>query len=328
MNIDKLGYILGLFFICWVMPVSAAHILVIESYHKEYRWGIGYKSALYDQLGARHQFNFFEMDTKRIPKSSFQEKANQAWSYYLKTNPDIVVLADDNALKYLGKKFSETSTPVVYLGINNNPRNYGIYNSSNITGVLERPLIKRSILSVRRLIPKLANVLVLFDAGNTSLTSLSIELSNRSMLKIHGVTVEVKLIEDYQLWQFEITSASNNKYDAIIIGLYHALRDKKNQHVSSITAINWASQSSLVPLFGLWDFSVGKHRTIGGLVLQSYDQGYQASLLIKEILSGTSPGDIRPQTAKKGTYIYSRNRLKNYDLTVPDDIVKVAKFVE
>lgn len=52
----------------------------------------------------------------------------------------IVVLSDDNAIDLLAKRIAAAGTPgMVYLGVNANPRQNGLYGYHNITGVLERP---------------------------------------------------------------------------------------------------------------------------------------------------------------------------------------------
>jgi len=306
-------------------PVLAKKILVIESYHSGYEWTVGYKKALRDALEPEHELVFFEMDTKRIKKSRISTKAELAWLTYKEQMPDLVILTDDNALKYLGHRFASTQTPVVYLGINNNPRNYIPQGSKNITGVLERPLIKRSIMSITEIIPSTKKILVLFDSGITAHTLIESAFDNKTVTKISHVNVDVKLIESYALWKKEIQQASSNGYDAIIVGLYHTLIDGHGLHVSDIDVINWTSKRSDVPIFALWDFAVGKDKTVGGLVLQSYEQGSAAATLVKQIFTGRPPHLLRPITAVNGKYVFSQSALERYNLNLP---VKIAHFTD
>ncbi|NQY94644.1 MAG: sugar ABC transporter, partial [Campylobacteraceae bacterium] len=102
------------------------NILVIESYHAQYPWDKSYKEGLREILASKYNLIFFEMNTKRIDKKHYEKMANLAWKKYKEVRPSLVILGDDNALKYLGYRFAKTNTKVVYLGINNNPRNYFI----------------------------------------------------------------------------------------------------------------------------------------------------------------------------------------------------------
>ncbi len=88
------------FFVCVIsLKLSAAHILVIESYHAQYPWDIEYKKALVDTLGTEHSFSYFEMDTKRLAKSLHQQRAELAWQEYIAIKPYIVVLCEDNGFR-------------------------------------------------------------------------------------------------------------------------------------------------------------------------------------------------------------------------------------
>lgn len=146
MNTKKIAMIIGVLLSFNLFAKQGKSILLIDSYHKEYEWCKSYRIGLYQGLkDTEVNFTHFEMDTKRLPSSMYQKKAAFAFETYKRVKPDLVILGDDNALKYVGKMLLNTITPVVFLGINNNPRAY-IPMGQNITGVLERPLIKRSIM--------------------------------------------------------------------------------------------------------------------------------------------------------------------------------------
>ena len=111
------------------------------------------------------------MDTKRQSKSAYSKKADQAWAKIQQTQPQLVVLGDDNALKFLGPKLLDGNIPVVYLGINNNPNDY-VPAGHNLTGVLERPLFDFNFDLIGKLVrPQPKKILVLFDHGTTSRSS-------------------------------------------------------------------------------------------------------------------------------------------------------------
>lgn len=314
--------------ILFVCSPLAASVLVIESYHKEYGWDSRYRQAIKETLATHYLVNFFEMDTKRLPPEQHQQRAELAWQTYLSLKPQLVILGDDNALRMLGHRFGKTTTPVVYLGINNNPRDYNIHRYPNITGVLERPLLKRSILSIKKILPRANSILVMFDSGPTSQASVEGIFSGKRLLHSAGVTTELKLNDTWRQWQESILNASKQGFDAIAIGLYHTLVDAQGKHIDANEVIKWTSAHSTLPLFAFWDFAVGQHKTLGGLVLEGYDQGSQAAQLTLKILQGTPPNQLRPITSNHGRYIYSRSQLNRFDLTLPPDIQQTAILVD
>ncbi|MFH2093643.1 MAG: sugar ABC transporter, partial [Pseudomonadota bacterium] len=182
-------------------------ILVIESYHAEYAWDASYKEGLEEVLGQTYNMEYFEMDTKRIPADQYEKRADLAFKKYQKLNPVMVILGDDNALKLLGPKLSLTKTPVVYLGVNQNPRNYNMFGPENITGVLERPLMKRSILFLKELLnPAPKKILILFDNGTTSQSSVEQVFKGKDTTSIAGIKTDLKLIGNLDVWKETVLS--------------------------------------------------------------------------------------------------------------------------
>lgn len=314
---------------CMFSGVAAAKtILVIESYHSEYEWDASYLAGLKNNLPG-HDFVVFQMNTKRIPRAQFPIKAKLAWERYLEVKPDLVVLGDDNAVKLLAPKFKQTDTPVVFLGVNSNPRALGVVGAHNITGVLERPLFKRSIAEIDSLFQEqLKRVLILFDSGTTSQVAIQEAFQGKLNSTIGRTDIELRLIGDKSLWQQSILNAKQEGFDAIIIGLYHTLIDQAGDHVPAEQILTWSSEHTPIPLFCFWDFSVGENKTAGGLVLFGEIQGKEAAKIIKAIFAGKRPSTLGPLTADQGRYLYSRSQFERWGLAVTEEMKERVEFVD
>jgi len=309
--------------------IAKQKILIIESYHGEYDWDKNYITGIEDVLKDDFDLLYFQMNTKKVSKEQYQEKADQAWQLFQQVNPDLVILGDDNALKYLSMPFSKTTTPVIYLGINNNPRNYHLQNSKNITGILERPLIKRAIPTVVQLLPqKATRMLLMFDNSQTSHYIFEEVFSSHTPMTISGIQVDIKLIDDWDTWQNTLLNA-DNFYDAVFLGLYHTLTDTNNNQIPAEQVLRWSSKNTPIPPFGFWDFSIGTDKAIGGLVLFGYEQGKLAAGIAKDILlNNIRPDQINTKTAEKGRYLFSHQALLKYGLTLPENIAKKSLYVD
>jgi len=308
-----------LFLLCLLFSTSlrasdaVPTILVVQSYHAQNSWDQSYIDGLQQTLGSSYQLEYFRMDTKRLPTSVHTARAEAAWQHYLQLQPVLVILGDDNALRLLGPRLAEASTPVVYLGINNNPRSYGVVSSGNITGVLERPLLKRSVLLLNQIID-VKRVLILFDSGTTAHAVKSESFYNKDSVTIRNVDADIALVSSFAEWQQQVLTAKRRGYDALVVGLYHTLVDAQGEHVDAQKVVNWTSQHSLIPPFGFWDFSVGKDKTIGGYVLHGKEQGIAAGQLALKILAGAHAGRILPQTAPEGRFLFSRTQLQKWQI--------------
>ncbi|WP_019612938.1 ABC transporter substrate-binding protein [Psychromonas ossibalaenae] len=309
---------------------AAQKILIIESYHSEYKWDMSYIKGIKSVLLDDFELSYFQMDTKRQPKAVYPERADKAWQYFQKVQPDLVILGDDNALNYLGRRFSKISTPVIYLGINNNPRYYHVHRSKNISGVLERPLIKRAIPAVTQILDRdIKNILLMFDNSLTSHTILEEIFSSNTQLKISGIKVEIRLIGEWEIWQRKLLTAADESYDAVFFGLFHTLKDKDGRHVPAEQVLQWSAENTPVPPFAFWDFAVGEDKAIGGLVLFGYEQGKLAAKMAREVLStDIQPYQLGTKTAEKGSYLFSRSQLQKYGITLPEKLSAKAVLVE
>ena len=311
---------------CDVLAAKPA-ILVVESYNVEMEWDVSYKQALEEALGQKYKLEYFQMDTKRLPKDQHAAMADKAWARYQALQPVLVILGDDAALKFLANRLGATSTPVVYLGINNNPREYFDANIiKNITGVLERPVLKRNIAFAHEIMPNAKRALVLFDTDVTSQVVLKDTFGGQHQLVINGVDVDLKLIGEWELWQKEVLDAKQN-YDMIFLGLYQALRDRAGKSVNTTDEVaRWTSENSPVPTFGFWDWAVGPDKTIGGLVLYGREQGKAAAEIALKILSGTPPAQIYPVTADRGHFLFSKRQLERYKIVLPVAIARETSW--
>lgn len=190
----KKNYFVLLFFAVSAFVFSQKKILVIQSYSLEYNWDRNYTQALKNTISSEADLFFFEMNTKNLPMEEQVLMADKAYNKFLEVKPDIVVLGDDAALKMLGPKIVPHKTPMIFLGINNNPRYYFNKYPSNITGILERPHLKRNLIFFKEFMPKAKKVLILFDDDITSKIVKKEYFSNKKSLMLEGLNIDIFLV--------------------------------------------------------------------------------------------------------------------------------------
>ncbi len=294
-------------------------ILIIESYHAEYLWDAGYVRGLKSKLGDAFNLEFFHMDTKRLPKEEHQAMAAKAIDMYHAVKPDLIIIGDDAALKFTGPRLARTSTPVVFLGINNNPRNYFMQWPQNFTGILERPLLAESVTAMKAVMPDLRRVAVLFD---TDLTARAIHdelFYAKDQISIAGVDVDIKMIDTFAEWQ-QFVSGAGQTYQACVMGLYQNLKDSSGASVDPEQVAIWTSAHSPVPLFAFWDFTVSADKAMGGLVVSGEEQGRMAAEVAERILNGAKPEEILPTSGGNGELLFSKTQLIKHNLTLPQSM--------
>ena len=314
------------------IPVQSSEtkVLVIESYHKEFYWDAGYRAGISQTLGNRAAITFFEMDTKRIPKAEFIISANAAIAKIDELHPDIIMLGDDNALTLVGGAVLNRKIPFVFLGINGNPRDY--FNRkvvANMTGILERPLLKRSLMFVRGINPDWKEVLVLFDDSNTSRIYRDSDFffSGSNKKKILGLNVEIFLSNSYESLQAKVQQAQTDK-QVIFLGGLNALRDKHDQYINTDTAISWIYQQSAIPMFSFWRGTVGKDKSIGGYVIDGFSMGVQAAKQVIDIIDEKKSGKLNIKWLSKGHLVLSTAALKRWNIEIPKYLSSTAEYID
>lgn len=315
--------------LCWVNPaVALPKVMFICSYHPDMPWVQEYRKVFVDEMGGKAEFIPFYLDYKRLPKEQSQARAEEAFNLFMETKPDLVVLADDFAVESLGRRINLMGTPVVFLGVNNNPRNY-LGDMRLATGVLERPLVKRSIVFIHEMFDNdIGKCLILFDNGKTANLIVNGYFGHKRQMNLSRVWTDIRLVNEFEEWQRLVREAPANGYDIIIVGLYHTLRNRASEHVSDDVVIRWTSEHSRVPIFGIWDFSIGQGKAVGGLVNSATPQGREAAKLALKILQGADPQALAPVTAEGGRFVFSKSELKRWGLSIPNNFYHVGDSVQ
>lgn len=308
---------------------SAETIVVVDSYIADYPWSATSRQGFNENIDPKHDVTYFEMDTKRISPSRFEQRANEVWDEIVSINPDIVVTMDDNSLKFLGERITNTGYPLVFMGVNNDPRLY--FESGNlpvgISGVMERPLLFQSMLYISKVLPMKHNrILLVMDNGATSTGVYEKTLNGRDKISANGVDLDVFIATHFDEWQTKFRSLSSDDYDAVLVGSFSALQETDRPEVTDSYILEWASEHSPVPLFTFWSHRIGHGKTVGGLVISGYEQGKSAAMKVHSILDK----EVYPlvEVSKIGEPIFSESQLSRWNIELPEFIRNRSQIVE
>jgi hypothetical protein len=306
-------------------------VLIVNSYHKGFEWVDDYTRAIKEVLGQKYSIHSIDMDTKRIPESDYAGSSLKVIQLYDKLKPSIVLLGDDNALRIVGPKLLSKNAEIVFLGINNNPRNYfNVEDLLKMHGVLEQPLILRSITLLEEIFSnKVKKAVLQYDACKSSDYVINNSFHGEASFSVRQVTTHLHQVRTLDQWKKGILRAKDNGYDALFAGFYYCIFDKKNKHVDHDNIIKWSVKNSKVPIFAFWDFAVGENKAIGGYVISGYEMGKQAALIAKDVLNGKKMvGLARVVSLKKGSFLFSRSGLKKWNIKLPQNISEKASFTK
>lgn len=320
----KKGFYLVFIYILFSTLGFSENILVVDSYATDFDWVVSYRNGIKDAIRESHIIDFFEMNTKRLPTDMHLEMANKAIDRFNNSKPDLVILADDNANKLVGTKLIKTEIPIVFLGVNENPRVY-YKNLGRVSGVLERPLLKRSVIFISEIIESpTKKILIVFDDSPTATAVFKNDFNNKNRIDI---SVDIVSTGSWDKFKDAILTSKDKGYGAVIVGLAFTLKDSQGKIIHHDVAQKWASKKSPIPPFAFWDNNISYNKAIGGLVIDPYNQGFIAGKISMNILSGDQKNS-RIVTDTNGKFMFSETQLRKHNIKLPSHIKNIALIVE
>jgi hypothetical protein len=312
------------------VPCWADDVLIIESYSSKLDWNQEYVRAIRNVLEPKHSVQRFQMETDSIPKTHYKHAALNALDEYRKVHPKVVILGDDNALVYMLPLLYQEPISIVFLGINDNPRQLlkQYHGRAKVTGVLERPYFIKTIGEIAAILPlHKRKLLILFDAGTMATIARTYMQQQYQLISEHlNLDIHFSEIATERVWQRTVLTAKQHGFGAILIGIYHNVVDSHGRTIDEESLMSWTSQFSPVPVFGLWNFSVGKGRALGGVVISGGEQGRIAAEMALDVLDeGMDASRIPIQIQHQGVGVYSRSEIARWGLKPPKEWVDIDR---
>lgn len=302
----------------FVIPPSWAAsktVMVVYSYDEALPWTQQCDLGIREALPGNVSIERFYMDTKRIPEDDFENVAKAAIEEFKRIQPDVVMLSDDNALRLLGPELAATGVPVVYLGINGNPRDYFDWLPHNVTGVIERIPLLHWVRVLFDIMPDAHSVLVLMDDSSTAAAIIKSSFKEKKAIKFGGADIYWVKAKDWLSWQRCVLDL---QYDFLVMPIYHTLKDETGTHIPVGRVISWTSQHSTVPVFASQDYAVWDQGVVGALSIAGEEHGRYAGRLVADILSGTPVSELLSGDDQHGQLFFNRTQLHRFKLVLPE----------
>lgn len=286
----------------------------ISSYHIGYSWSDEIEKSLKNVLKNECEIIQFNMDSKRNKNIDYiKEKALEAKNLIEKIKPQVVITSDDNAAKYVIKKyFNNSEIPFVFCGINWTAKEYN-FSYKNTTGMIEITPIKE-LYNLAKSLTFGKKALFIGDDTITDKKDFShfLNFANKNSITLDGALVNT--LED---WKSAYKSAQE-KYDFIILGHNSAIANwdeesikkflLKNSKKLVLTTYNWMMPYSMV-----------------GLIIKPQEQGFWAGNTAKAILGGFPISQIAITTNKTWNTSINLKLLERSNIKLPRQLMIKSK---
>jgi len=310
----------GLFLSTLTVPLTASSgaskCLYVSSYHRGYAWSDGVEQGLRKVLTGHCEIRQIDMDTKRNKSTEFKQSAAIAVKREIESwQPDVVIVSDDNAAKYVVKQYyRDADTPFVFSGVNWTVKEYG-FPYDNVTGIIE----------VAPLEAMLNHAIKYSGEGKKAIYLGADTLTEKKNLdrvagasKKLGIELEGILVSDASEWKAQYRAAQ--EADFIVMGSYSGISDWNKTELAAF-AVEHAKKLTVTSHDWMMPFS-----TIGFTKIPQ-EHGEWAAQTAIEILKGKSPREI-PIVANRDWDLWlNAAHLESTRVKLPRKFLRKAKKV-
>lgn len=308
--------VLGLVCFCQVNLVLAADkILHINSYHPGYAWSDGITHGIQSRLATEDVwFSTHYMDTKRFRSNAeIEAAAKTAIQVINKLEPDVVIVSDDNAVKYvLAKHFKNKELKFVFSGVNWDASVYGLP-FENATGIEEIALVNTVVDLIRRYTNG-------DRIGFLSIDSITGRRNHAYFQSDLGKSFHLSYFSNtFEEWKSQFHDLQN-KVDLIILenpeGIENWNADSAQQFIDANIRIPVGTTHVWLATYAL--LAVAKIPE---------EQGWWAAEAAIKILSGVPPSDIPVSQNKQGKLLLNLDIAEKIDVVFETELLEIAEII-
>lgn len=289
-------------------------ILILHSYNKGLDWtdnedrGImTILSSYLDTIEIHTEF----MDTKRVPIHTFSpDFLRYLQKKYASGKFDCIITTDDDAFNFMYRNRQDLfpGVPIVFCGVNYFNDSKVEASHDTITGVVEAFDIPATLEIALRLEPETSKVVVINDRTTTG-------IANRKILD--GIIPEFESRVQFEFLENLSMSELLGKVRALkqgtIILLMTFNRDSTGHDFDYNQSIALISQAAQVPIYGVWQFYLGKG-IVGGMLTSGRIQGEIAGKMALRILNGEKVENIAIIKESPNRFMFDYRQLKRFDI--------------
>ncbi len=295
-------------------------VLYINSYHLGYKFSDDITRGIEVVLkvpGQNIDLLVEYMDTKRLDSAEYLEELYQLYkTKYGARQPDLIISSDDAALNFLFKYANELfpDVPIVFCGANyfDVARLSGF---DQFTGVSEMADAQGTLDLALRLHPQTRRIYVVND-----MTVTGQRVHERlAALEANYPDVTFTYLEDVAMDDLRQQLRALSSDSLVLLTIF--FRDNQGGFFEYDVFTPLISESSAVPVYGLWDFSLG-YGIVGGKLTSGATEGQRAAQLALRILNGESPQDIPVIQEPEARYMFDYEQMQRWNVAesaLPED---------
>lgn len=313
----KYGFYSILFALCFCETAVAERkhkILVLLSYHQGLEWSDNISRGIrsvFSDYREQYEIHYEYLDTKRNTGEIYTQKLLQFMSSkYDELEYEAVIVSDNNALRMLndGQVVFSGNPLIIFCGINNFTDTL-TDKLSNTAGVVEKADHRSNIELIRQLHPDSKRITIILDQTPTG-DAIKAELKQ---VEVDFEDVEFNYLRDFILEEVDELLTSLGDDEPIYLLTFN--RDRNNQFISYTEGIEMLNKSAKGPIYGAWDFYMGKG-LVGGRIVSGYLQGKKAAEITLELISKPNANALTVIADTPTKYMFDYRYLEEHVISI------------
>ncbi len=292
-------------------------ILLLNAYHDGYIWSNDLKKGVMDTLDAKfsnYSLRIEHMDTKNINTEAYYEELYRLYSMkYEKDTFDVILSADDNALRFLMKYRDRLfgNTPVFFCGVNTLEAYPHLEDMKYVYGVAEQNSIGDTVGAALRQNPDIEDVYLVVE---DTVTGKSTKSNTLKVMRKSYPQINYRIFENMTIYEIQDAVSELDPKTAIVIYAFYAV-DVDGRVFALDYPSRLLSEASSVPVYSLYTFGFGTG-TVGGKLIEGYTQGMRMVEFMSEYLSNGYVENRFIDDNSINRYKFDYNALRKYGLSV------------
>ncbi len=307
--------IFSLFCQAYVSYSQNKKILILHSYHRGLKWtddedqGIRevLRSLKYEEIITEY------LDTKRHFGNDYFELKKKEFIYkFADEKFDVIITTDDDAFNF-ALNYRDTifkSSPIVFCGVNYLNKETLEKIKGIATGVAEAFDIGKTFDLMLKLHPKTKRIHIINDTMTA--TGKRNRKALDEVIPQYSKNVEFRFLDNLTIEDL-LYELSQIRSDEDLIFLMTFNRDAAGKAISYDESVELIAAATIVPIYGVWDFYLGKG-IVGGCLTSGYYQGQIVGEIAKRILEGETIDKIPVRHNRLNRYMFDYNLLVKYDI--------------
>ena len=188
---------------------------------------------------------------------------------------------------------------------------------NNITGVSDRTPIKQQLEIMKKVLPKMKKVGILYKASEDNSVKQAQEAEK--LAKELGLEVKVSTVANTNDIQ-QVTESLASQTDAIFIPI-------DNTIASAMATVVKVTDAKKIPVFPSADTMVADGGLLG-LGVDQYQIGVETAKVVAKVLKGADTKDMSIVLANEGVIYLNEAKAKQLGIEIPKEIKDKAKVVD